>query len=269
MSGDNWSRQELARFLKSRRARVRPDQVGFPQGSRRRTQGLRREEVAVLAGLSPTWYTYLEQGRDIHPSVQVLDSLARVLDLSEDERRYMHTLAHGQVANPQPLYERDPPEGLVRHLVTQLGQNDYPVYATDVYCDLIAWNQASAEWYDDWSAWPAEQRNMLRWMLVSPTARDRLPDWENDIRDLVARWRSEVAKWPRDERIKAKINEFSAISPVFSRLWREHDVQEHRSRVRRFRHPRLGSQTLWMAMMLMPDEPMAALVIHYPMVAGK
>ncbi|MFI6595783.1 helix-turn-helix transcriptional regulator [Nonomuraea sp. NPDC050536] len=264
MSGDEWSRQELARFLKSRRARVRPDQVGFPAGSRRRTEGLRREEVAVLAGLSPTWYTYLEQGRDIHPSVQVLDSLARVLDLSEDERRYMHTLAHGQVANPHPLGEADPPMGVMSRLVSLMDENDYPVYATDVYCDLIAWNNASEEWYDDWSAWPQEQRNMLRWMLVSPVARERLPDWENDIRDIVARWRSECAKWPRDERMKAKIAEFSKISPVFSRLWREHDVQEHRSRMRRFHHPRLGVQTLRLAMMLSPDEPTVALVIHYP-----
>ncbi len=243
---------------------MRPDQVGFPAGSRRRTQGLRREEVAVLAGLSPTWYTYLEQGRDIHPSVQVLDSLARVLDLTEDERRYMHTLAHGQVANPQPLDEVDPPVGMMSRLVSLMDETDYPVYATDVYCDLIAWNNASAEWYDDWSAWPQEQRNMLRWMLVSPVARERLPDWENDTRDIVARWRSEVAKWPRDERMKAKIAEFSKISPVFSRLWREHDVQEHRTRVRRFHHPTLGMQTLRLAMMLSPDEPTVALVIHYP-----
>ncbi|HEY7487060.1 MAG TPA: helix-turn-helix transcriptional regulator [Streptosporangiaceae bacterium] len=100
-SGD--SRQELARFLKSRRAKVTPAAAGLPTGLRRRTTGLRREEVAVLAGLSPTWYTYLEQGRDIHPSAQVLDALARVLRLTEDERRYLHMLALGAVHGPQPL----------------------------------------------------------------------------------------------------------------------------------------------------------------------
>lgn len=152
MSDDGWSRQELARFLRSRRARVTPEQVGFPAGAHRRTKGLRREEVAVLAGLSPTWYTYLEQGRDIRPSIQVLDSLARVLDLSEDERRYMHTLAHGQVVNPQPLEAEEARGGTMRRVVGLMGDNLYPVYATDVYCDLIAWNDAAAEWYDDWGA---------------------------------------------------------------------------------------------------------------------
>ncbi|MER6944263.1 helix-turn-helix transcriptional regulator [Nonomuraea sp. NPDC000554] len=265
MSGDDWSRQELARFLRSRRARVMPDQVGLPAGNRRRTKGLRREEVAVLAGLSPTWYTYLEQGRDIRPSVQVLDSLARVLDLSEDERRYMHTLAHGQVANPHPLDAEVTPGGVMKGLVGLMGQTAYPVYATDVYCDLIAWNAAAAEWYDDWAACPPEERNILRWILLSPVARQRLPDWESDTRDIVARWRSEVAKWPNDDRMNKQIAEFSGLSPVFARLWRDHDVQEHRNGLRRFRHPRLGLQTLRIAMMLTPDEPMVGLVIHFPL----
>jgi transcriptional regulator with XRE-family HTH domain len=268
VSDDGWSRQELARFLRSRRARVTPEQVGFPAGAHRRTKGLRREEVAVLAGLSPTWYTYLEQGRDIRPSIQVLDSLARVLDLSEDERRYMHTLAHGQVVNPQPLEAEEARGGTMRRVVGLMGDNLYPVYATDVYCDLIAWNDAAAEWYDDWGAWPPEHRNMLRWLLVSPTARERLPDWESDTRDIIARWRSEAARWPHDARMKAKIAEFSGLSPEFAHIWREHDVQEHRSLVRRFHHPDLGPQTLRMAFMTSPDEPLVGVVIHFPIHAA-
>ncbi|MER6001645.1 helix-turn-helix transcriptional regulator [Nonomuraea sp. NPDC051941] len=268
VSGDGWSRQELARFLRSRRARVTPGQVGFPEGGRR-TKGLRREEVAVLAGLSPTWYTYLEQGRDIRPSIQVLDSLARVLDLSEDERRYMHTLVHGQVTNPQPLEGQTWSGDVMGPLVSLMSASAYPVYATDIHCDLTAWNDAAAEWYDDWGSYTPEHRNMLRWLLVSPTAKERLPDWERVTCDVIARWRSELARWPHDERLTAKIAEFSQLSPLFAGLWRKHEVQEHRSLTRRFRHPRLGLQTLRMALMITPDEPLVGLVIHFPMHAGE
>lgn len=265
MSGDDWNRQELARFLRSRRGRVSPDQVGLPTGGHRRTKGLRREEVAVLAGLSPTWYTYLEQGRDIRPSTQVLDSLARVLGLTEDERRYMHTLAHGQVANPQPLEPELAAGEVMRGLVELMRQHEYPVYATNIYCDVLAWNPAAAEWYDDWGAMPQEQRNFLRWVLLSPLARDRLPDWEEDTRDLVARWRSEVARWPGDERMQARIAEFAKASQAFTRFWREHDVQEHRALTRVVNHPRLGTRKLRIILLLSPDEPKVGAVIHYPM----
>jgi transcriptional regulator with XRE-family HTH domain len=265
VSGDIWSRQELARFLKSRRARVTPEQVGLPAGTSRRTKGLRREEVAVLAGLSPTWYTYLEQGRDIKPSVQVLDSLARVLDLTEDERRYLHTLVHGQVTNPQPLAGQGWTGGVIDLVVELMGHSEYPVYATDIYCDLLAWNEAAAEWYEDWSRLPPGHQNMLHWMLCSPLAKERLPDWESDTRDIIARWRSELAKWPHDERVTRKIAEFARLSPLFAGLWRKHDVQEHRSLTRRFRHPRLGEQTLRMALMITPDDPLVGLVVHCPL----
>ncbi|MCK2220656.1 helix-turn-helix transcriptional regulator [Actinomadura sp. ATCC 31491] len=267
MSGDNWSRQELARFLRSRRARVMPEQVGLPTGGGRRTKGLRREEVAVLAGLSPTWYTYLEQGRDIKPSVQVLDSLARVLDLSEDERRYIHTLVHGQVTNPQPLDGPAWSGEVMGPLVGLMNDSEYPVYATDIHCNLTAWNRACTEWYDDWAGYCPEHRNMLRWLLVSPKAKERLPDWERVTTDVVARWRSELAKWPHDEGLTARVAEFARISPLFATLWRRHDVQEHRTITRRFRHPKRGLHTLRMALLVTPDEPMIGLVIHFPVPA--
>ncbi|MGP3954835.1 helix-turn-helix transcriptional regulator [Nonomuraea sp. 3N208] len=264
MSGDSWSRQELARFLRSRRARVMPRNVGLPEGVGRRTKGLRREEVAVLAGLSPTWYTYLEQGRDINPSVQVLDSLARVLDLTEDERRYLHTLVHGQVTNPQPLDGQQWTGDVMGPLIRLMDDSEYPVYAADIHCDLTAWNTAAAEWYDDWGSYDPEHRNMLRWLLVSPKAKERLPDWEDVTSDVVARWRSELARWPHDERLTARIAEFNRLSPLFASLWRRHEVLEHRTLTRRFRHPRLGLRTLRMALMVTPDEPLVGLVIHFP-----
>lgn len=155
-------RRELADFLRSRRARVMPADVGLPTSLRRRAAGLRREEVAVLAGLSPSWYTYLEQGRDINPSAEVLDSLARVLGLTEDERRYLHTLAYGGVTTPRPLVDELAAAEIARQLVATAAESPYPVYAINYYCDLIAWNRATASYYADFGQLPVQRRNMLR-----------------------------------------------------------------------------------------------------------
>src|SRR5690349_18014228 len=167
VSAEGGNRHILAAFLRSRRERVTPESVGLPVGPRRRTSGLRREEVAVLAGLSPTWYTYLEQGRDIHPSVEVLDSLARVLHLSEDERRYMRLLAQGNGSKLRPLVGEVPAEDLVRQLVRAAGDGPYPIYAVDRYCDLLAWNGAATRYYTDFGQLARDQCNMMRWLLVA------------------------------------------------------------------------------------------------------
>lgn len=264
MTDVSHSRRELGRFLRTRRERIPPDQVGLPTGPRRRTNGLRREEVAVLAGLSPTWYTYLEQARDIRPSPEVLDSLARVLQLTEDERRYMHVLAYGEVIHPEPLEADIPGEQLLKQVVALMDESTYPVYSTDQYCDLIAWNTAATEWFDDWSLTPPEERNFLRWMLCSPVAQQVLVDWEQDTRDIVARWRAEVAKWPADPRIPQLVAEFSTISPHFERWWNDHDVREHRSRLRRFRHPKMGVQVLRMVVISGPEFAPAGAIVHVP-----
>jgi transcriptional regulator with XRE-family HTH domain len=243
---------------------VRPEDVGFPVGARRRTKGLRREEVAVLAGLSPTWYTYLEQGRDIRPSAEVLDSLARVLRLTEDERRYMHTLAYGRVIEPQPLESKVPPENVLREIVATTNNSPYPVYATDVYCDLVAWNSAAAEWYDDWDKFPVAERNILHWMLTAEKARERLVDWESDTRDIVARWRAEAAKWPNNDRLRRRIAEFAELSPDFARWWNDRDVREHRAKVRRFRYLGLKEQVMRIVPLHTPESAPSIIVFHLP-----
>jgi transcriptional regulator with XRE-family HTH domain len=268
MARDQEHRDELGRFLRSRRERVNPEQLGFPVSTRRRTQGLRREEVAVLAGVSPTWYTYLEQGRNIHPSTEVLDSIARVLRLTEEERRYMHTLAYGQVLKPQPLSPEAPAELLARQLVDSLERFTYPVYATNTRCDLLAWNGAAADWYDDWGRLPPGERNMMHWMLVSPQARQRLLDWKDDTRDIVARWRAEVARWPADVGLRQLVAEFALLSPDFRRWWNDHDVEEHRSRIRRFRHPKLGERPMRILITQSVDFAPCIVVIHLPAADG-
>ena len=251
-------------FLRSRRERIAPSEVGLPPGTRRRTQGLRREEVAVLAGVSSTWYTYLEQGRAIQPSREVLDSLARVLRLSEDERRYVHNLTHGTVTNTAPLDADIPVGELIAQIVSSFDESPYPVYAGDQYGDLLAWNPAACEWYDDWGALAPEERNILRWALLSPVARTRLVDWEEDTRDGVARWRGEFAKHPDDPRHQAQLAEFSRRSAEFRGWWQQHRVVEHRSRIRRLRHDELGTQAMRIIVMQSAEITPSAVVLHLP-----
>jgi transcriptional regulator with XRE-family HTH domain len=257
------SRRELAHFLRSRRARVTPAEVGLPAGGRRRTPGLRREEVAVLAGLSPTWYTYLEQGRDVHPSDQVLDSLARVLGLTEDERRYLHRLAHGHPGRPRPLADQASAEQVVRQLVATAADSPYPVYAANLYGDLIAWNQAATSYYTDFGRLP-EGGNMIRWLLTAPEARQRLADWSRDARDIVARWRATTATLGDDPRLQAMVAELRERSPEFGGWWDSHDVREHRSRLRRFRHPELGEQVMRLIVVRAPEFEPWIVAFHLP-----
>lgn len=261
------SRRELAQFLRSRRERIAPADVGLPVGSRRRTTGLRREEVAVLAGLSPTWYTYLEQGRDIHPSAEVLDSLANVLGLTQDEYRYMHLLAGGGKAGrePKPLAGDLSAEEIVRQLVRTTETSPYPVYGVNLYCDLVAWNRAATTYYTDFARLPAQRRNMMRWLLESSEARERLPKWTEDLHDIVARWRVMTANHEGDARLDELIAEFRELNGKFGQWWDAHDVREHRSRIRHFLHPRLGVQPMRLIVVQAPDFAPCVVVFHVPL----
>jgi transcriptional regulator with XRE-family HTH domain len=264
VSDGNDSRRELGRFLRTRRERIPPDKVGLPAGPRRRTLGLRREEVAVLAGVSPTWYTYLEQARDIRPSPEVLDSLARVLRLSEDERRYMHILAYGEIIRPEPLTTELSGDDLVRQTVATTNSSEYPVYAANKYADLIAWNYAATEWYEDWSKFPEPQRNIVYWMLTSPVAVSLLPDWEADTKDVVARWRRMSANLVEDPIMRRRIQDLSAANSNFVRWWNSHDVAEHRTKVRHFRHPKHGTADFRIVVLEAPEFTPSFIAFHLP-----
>ena len=239
VDGDSGA-QELGTFLRSRRERMSPAEAGLPAMGRRRTPGLRREEVAVLAGLSTTWYTYLEQGRGHDVSPSVLDSIARVLRLSEDERRYMHNLAFGHVVNPRSLEEEVLVGELQEQVVTIAESHPYPVYMVDYACNLIAWNSASEEWYDKWGELQAAERNFLVWLLTSPRAKESFVDWETVAHDIVARWRSGIASIPMDKLIRDRIYELREKSREFVQWWDSREVSEHRSNVRLMCHPSIG-----------------------------
>jgi transcriptional regulator with XRE-family HTH domain len=264
LPGDDRGRGELARFLRSRRERIDPGQVGLPASRRRRSPGLRREEVAVLAGVSPTWYAYLEQGRDIRPSPAVLDSLARVLQLSEHERQYMHELVFGHQPRPRPEEPSPTRTRTVRQIVDCYGQGPHPIYAFDEISDVIAWNAAAAEWYTDFALLPEGRRNMMWWMLTDAEAPERLVNWEEDCRDIVARYRAYTAMRHGNPRIRRFIAELQAASPEFTRWWVEHEVHGQSQRPRLFRHPRLGLRTMQVQVLVPTESDDLRIVLHLP-----
>ena len=205
----------------------------------------------MLSGLSPTWYTYLEQGRDIHPSSQVLDSLAQVLRLSDDERQYLHSLV---TPNEPPTPAPDAAAAMIEQFVHLAHDSPFPVYGINLYSELLAWNPAVADYYTDFGALPAGRRNMLRWMLEAPEARERLADWEEDTRAVVARLRAISANHDGDHRLATMIGELKQTSPEFSEWWSDHDVLGHGGQLRRFNHPEHGERDA-----TVDDRPLARL----------
>lgn len=261
-------RSDLGHFLRSRRERLSPEAVGLPPGVRRRSPGLRREEVAVLANVSPTWYTYLEQGRRIRPSNEVLDSLADALRLNVTERRYLHAL--GSPPSPQVQPDLSPPPDAV-HAVQQLmdlaGALPYPVYATDGRGTFLGWNANTPEWYDDFSSYPVRQRHMGWWMFTSPVARERLVHWENDAKDFAARIRYFLGTSRADLEVRKIVADLCEHCPEFSRWWDTHDVVEQEARHRTFRHPRRGVCRLRLTVVRLAVCPSVSIIFHVPDVA--
>ncbi|HEU4322341.1 MAG TPA: helix-turn-helix transcriptional regulator [Roseiflexaceae bacterium] len=213
-------RHELATFLRSRRERVLPEHVGLPSGTRRRTPGLRRGEVAMLAGVSLEWYTWLEQGRDIHVSVQVLDRLAYALRLEANERAHLFLLAMRQ---PPPVDTFTPPRisPLFQHFLDQLGTT--PACAVDARLNVVACNAAHAVTFGTHTATTERERNLI-WRLFTGPARRRNLEWEELARVYVAQFRVGYGRFINDPWWATQIAELSQISPEFRELWACQDV---------------------------------------------
>ncbi|MEJ8649541.1 helix-turn-helix transcriptional regulator [Streptomyces sp. MS1.AVA.3] len=231
-------RRSLAEFLRSRRERLTPREAGILAGPRRRTPGLRREEVAQLSGVSVTWYTWLEQARDITVSRQVLTSLARALMLSSVERRHLFALAG------EPLPERPPGPGpgpALQRLVDALEPN--PAYLLDANWDLVGWNRAEAGLIGDPGQLEPAERNLLWLVFTDPAMRSLLADWPGQAQDLVAQFRADARQRSGDPRYEQLTGGLREASEEFRAWWAAHDIADFGSSRRTFRHPRAGVLT--------------------------
>ena len=233
-------RKELGEFLQVIRNRSQPAAFGFAAGNRRRTAGLRREEVAQLIGISPTWYTWIEQGREVNISADALDRLATSLRLNRSERDYLFEIAgrRDPQANQAAGDEAQP------LLVELLADIAVPAYLMGRYWDILGWNTPAAELFTGWLDRPPDNEeappNMLRFVFLSSLARDFLFDWEARARRITAEFRADCRRRLDDPTLIRLIEELSATSPDFARLWKQHDVLERQGGERAFRHPSRG-----------------------------
>lgn len=229
-------RRELAGFLRSRRERLTPDQLGLPEYGRRRTPGLRREEVAQHAGVGVTWYTWLEQARDINVSQQVLDAIARTLLLDPHERGHLFTLAGSPLAEVGP--DCMPVSEPVRQLLAKI--DPYPGCVTNGRYDLLAYNHAYTILMGDLDALPFDQRNSMWLLFTNPGMRQCLPDWDQAARRMVAQYRAAMADHVGEGVWKCMVRRLQDASPEFTELWNRHDVAAPENLTKRIRHPELG-----------------------------
>jgi transcriptional regulator with XRE-family HTH domain len=244
-------RNELAGFLRRCRTRLAPSDVGLPQGARRRTPGLRREEVAQLAGMSTDHYTRLEQARGSRPSRQMLTAVARALRLTDDERDHLFHLA-----GEEPPSNRAPTEHVRPGLLLVLDRlTDTPAQVVSDRGDVLAQNAMAKALHGDASARPEAERNVVWRYFTDPAARELFPPEERDrgARTAVADLRATLARRPDDARLAALVRRLRARSEEFAALWDTHDVAVRRSDVKRFQHPVVGPLELDCEVMLSPE----------------
>jgi transcriptional regulator with XRE-family HTH domain len=228
--------RRLGTYLKDRRGRLDPAAFGFPP-ERRRTPGLRREEVAQRANISPTWYTWLEQGRGGAPSADVLDRIARALMLTEVEREHLFLLGLGRP--PEARYRRD--EGVTPRLQRVLDALEpCPALIRTATWDVVAWNRAATVMLTDYGSVPPEARNVLRFMFLDPRVRAAHYDWESVARFVVSAFRVDAARAGAAADVEPLVDELSRLSPEFRAMWGENEVLSHGEVVKHIRHPILG-----------------------------
>lgn len=229
---------ELREFLRTRRARLQPEDVGIVVEGRRRVPGLRREEVAMLAGVSLDYYARLEQGRDLQPSDQVLDSIARALRLADVERRYLHNLVRSSVVARVPAAPELPPlDDGTRLMLERL---EIPGLIVDFRGDVEAMNRLGRALMVGLEPAPSPAGNHARWLFLEPATRALFVDWEMIARSTVAVLREAAGRHPHDSALHALIGELSVASPEFRTWWADHDVDGRCRGLKRLRHPVVG-----------------------------
>ena len=257
MTKDEIRRQELSDFLRNRRGRIAPIDVGLPATSRRRTPGLRREEVAQLAGVSATWYTWLEQKRPIGVSCGVLDNLARVLRLDPAERMLLFQLALRQPALDSSS-KTEAASPLIRRL---LDNTELPAFVLGRRWDVIAWNRAALAFFLDFEQVPSNERNMLWLLFTNPALRSLVVDWRSRAQDTLARFRADYGRHAGDAHFVQLVERLKSVSPEFAEWWPRHDILPMTESRYDYDHPRVGRMIVENTMFSVVDNPELRLVV--------
>jgi transcriptional regulator with XRE-family HTH domain len=255
----------LGTYLKDRRARLDPTTFGFPL-QRRRTPGLRREEVAQRANVSATWYTWLEQGRGGAPSADVLDRIARAMMLTSAEREHLFLLGLGRL----PAARYHAPEGISPRLQRLLDTLEYsPAFIRTATWDVVAWNRAAAAVLTDYSTLPDGQRNILRLMFRDSRVRTAQPNWQAVARYVVASFRADVARAGATGNVQSLVDELCATSPEFAAMWRDNDVQgQHGDGTKVLHHPIAGPLSMEFSSFAVDGRPDLNMVVYNPVTSA-
>jgi transcriptional regulator with XRE-family HTH domain len=250
----------LGVYLKDRRAKLDPAAFGFPV-QRRRTPGLRREEVAQRAHISPTWYTWLEQGRGGAPSADVLDRIAQALMLTDVEREHLFLLGLGRP--PEARYRKD--EGVTPRLQRVLDAlQPCPALIRTATWDVVAWNRAATVMLTDYGSVPPQQRNILRFIFLDPRVRAAQYDWESVARFVVGAFRVDAARAGAAAEVEPLVDELCRLSPEFKAMWRDNDILSHGEGVKRIRHPVLGWLAFEYSAFAVDGRPDLNMVVYNP-----
>jgi transcriptional regulator with XRE-family HTH domain len=253
--------KELADFLKTRRAKILPSQVGLSSATRRRTPGLRREEVAQLAGVGITWYTWLEQGRVIHVSTQVIESLSKVLLLDKQERNHLYLLANQPLPTDIPGYQGTV-SPILQHVLDGLVLS--PSFITDQRWNVIAWNKAACLVFGDLSEMNVRQRNIVWAMFTEKYYKELYVDWNLHAKSLLGRFRTTCGKYIEDSWLNQFIDDLKAQSTEFSLWWPLHEIQNDSGVYKQFNHPKAGRLNFESSSFDVPDNSGFKLFVHVP-----
>ena len=254
--------QELSDFLKTRRARLMPSQAGLPAGQRRRTPGLRREEVAQLAGIGLTWYTWLEQGRPIRVSAQVLESLSRVLLLDRQERLHLYHLANQAVPTDMPEYAGSVSPAL-QHVLDSLRL--CPSLVVDQCWNVLAWNKEACALFGDFARMNARMRNVVWAVFTEPLYKKLLVDWEANAKALLGRFRATCGKLVDDPWLVRFVGELKEQSEEFALWWPLHEIQGDAEMLKRLDHPSAGFLDFEVSLFDVADGSGLKLIAHTPL----
>ncbi|MER6060269.1 helix-turn-helix transcriptional regulator [Streptomyces sp. NPDC001792] len=255
-------RAELSEFLRSRRARLKPEDVGLPDfGRHRRVPGLRREELAQLAGVSVAYYTRLEQGNGRNVSAEILDSIARALRLTDAEHAHLTHLAKPKSHKKKPAARQQQVRGALRQLLDTM--DGVPAYVVGRRSEILAWNRVASAVFGDWAELPAGERNWARLVFLRPDYRELFIDWEQKAIDIVCALRMDAGCHPDDPKLSALVGELSVKSEEFRRLWATHDVKEKSHGVKRLHHPLVGDLSLNFESFRLPDDSEQSLITYH------